>query len=265
MLLTELRDYHFSTQQKPFSSTQRSAVAYRKPTLIETYAELYLSRGTLTEARFFDVVPQLKKAGFTEIELTTVGLSLDIKQGRPSPRENQRVRCWKPGRTELVQVGEDLLVVNLTGEYPGWDSFVRLFAEARNALGSGIGELQITSLNLGALDQFDVPGNGFLVSEYLNVGGPIIPSWYSGCRESLDLDMGYGILDQDGHNRQIHVNVRAAGDPVRIGFRCQFHDRVDHDTELISLLSRLHDESNRTFEALITDEVRNNIMGGRKL
>src|SRR5207249_4220734 len=112
------------------------------------------------EARFFDVVPELKKLGFTDIELATVGLTLDIRQGRPSPREKQRVRCWKPGRKELVQVGEDVLVTNLTGEYPGWDAFVHLFAQARQALAVGLGQIGITSLNLGAIDQFVAPQAG---------------------------------------------------------------------------------------------------------
>lgn len=247
----------------PSHPGSQAAVAYRKPTLVETHAELHLVGETLSEARFFDVVPELKKLGFTDIELTTVGFSLDIRQGRPSSRDNQRVLCWKPGRKELVQVGEDVLVANLTGDYPGWDAFVRLFAEAREALVRGLGQINAISLNLGAVDQFDVERAGFGISDYLDVGGSIVPKWYAGCGESLDLDMGRGMLDQDGHNRQVHVNVRAGSDPVRVSFRTQFHDRVQPGVDLGVLLSRLHEESNATFEAMITDRIRNGIMGGR--
>jgi len=239
-------------------------VAYRKPTLVETHAELHLSQGSLSEARFFDIVPELKKLGFTDIELSTAGLSLDITQGRPSTREMQQVRCWRPGRKELVQLRADVLVANLTGDYPGWDAFVRLFAEARSALEAGMARPVVTSLNLGALDQFEVSRDGFSISGYLNVGGPIIPTWYAGCTASLDLDMGRGLLDQDGYNRQVHMAIRSGGDPVKIVFRSQFHDRVQAGADLVALLARLHDESNSTFEALITDRVRNEIMGGRK-
>ncbi len=239
-------------------------MAYRKPTLVETYAELHLVTGTLTEARFFDVVPKLKELGFTEVELATAGLSFDIKPGRLGmPRETQRVRCWKPGRQELAQVGEDLFVVNLTGEYPGWDSFVRLFNEGLGALEAGLGGSSLRSLNLLTRDQFQVPREGFSVAEYLDVGGRVIPKWYEDCHESLDLSIGRGLLEPDGHNRQIQVGVRAAADPVTIAFQAAFHDLVQEGANPRAMLEALHNESNDTFESLITNRTRDQVMGGR--
>lgn len=238
-------------------------MAYRKPTLIETYVELHLGRGSLTEGQFFDVVPALKKLGYDDIELTTVGLSLDIKQGRPAPREKQRVRCWKPGRRELVQVGEDLLVVNLTGEYPGWDAFLKIFSEAQSALIEGLSRIQIKSINLGSIDRFEVPIDDYSFSSYFDVGGKVVPAWYSNSREAIDIDLGSGILESDGRNRQIHIDVRIA-DSVIIGIRCQFHDAVSSGADLDSVLAQLHDESNEAFESIITDSVREQIMGGKK-
>jgi uncharacterized protein (TIGR04255 family) len=239
-------------------------VAYKKPTLTETYAEIHLPQGVLTESRFFDVVPKLKALGFTEVEFTTAGFSLQIRQGQPIPREQQRVRCWRPGRTELVQVGEDLLVVNLTGAYPGWDAFVSLFGQSVGALKSGLGDFQVESLNLATIDTFKVAKEGFTARKYLDVGGLIVPKWYSEATESFDVDLGKGLLGVDGHNRQVHVNVRAAEDPVTVLIRCEFHDKVQGTGDLNALLARLHDESNATFEALITDHVRSVVMGGRK-
>lgn len=236
---------------------------YKKPTLTETYAELHLAPDTLTESRFFEVVPKLKELGFSEVEFATVGLSLDIKQGRPSPRQVQRVRCWKPGRTELVQVGEDLLICNLTGQYPGWDAFVTLFHISLGALRAGLGTPDIQSLNLTTIDTFQVPKEGFTLGEYLAVGGRILSNWYEGCRQSLDLDMGHGLLESDGQNRQVHVSARAVDDPVQVTIRAQFHDKVQRLGDLEALLSQLHAESNQTFEDLITDRLRNEVMGGR--
>lgn len=238
-------------------------MAYKKPTLTETYAEIHLAPGVLSEAQFFDVVPRLKTLGFSEVEFSTVGLKLDIKQGRP-PRELQRVRCWKPGRTQLVQVGEDLLVANLTGEYPGWSSFVQLFDEAYQALVDGLGKVEPVSLNVAALDSFEVPKEGFSVSEYLAVGGMIIPQWYAQSAESLDLTLGRGLLEVDGENRQVHVSVRSAADPVKISFRTQCHDRLAAGSDLKARLQRLHDNTNSIFEALITDRVRQTVMGGQQ-
>lgn len=239
-------------------------MAYVKPVLIETYAEIHLDSGTLTEARIFDVVPRLKSMGFAEIELVNAGVTLDIKQGVPAPRERQRVRCWRSDKTQLVQVGEDIVVVNLTGQYPGWDAFVSLFSEALKALTDSISNLAIRSVNLGAIDRFTVAREGFVLSDYLAAGGAVIPQWYRGCTESIDIDLGRGLLEKDGHNRQVHVDVRAAADPVTVVMRTQFHDRVNDEADLLRLLSKLHDEANRTFESMITMRLRTEVMGGKR-
>ena len=233
-------------------------MGYRKPTLVETYAELHLVPDALTEAHFFDVVPELKKAGFTDIEFTTVGL--DIKGGLP--RQRQRVRCWREGRTELAQVGEDLLVVNLTGTYPGWDAFTELFDVGQQALEAGLGHVEVHSLNLLTTDIFEAAKEGFSISRYLDVGGRVIPNWYEDCSESLDLTLGRGLLPIDGRNRQVRVKVDAGTDPVKVQVHAQFHDVVEGGVSLRDVLERLHAESNRTFESVITDHLRDEVMGG---
>lgn len=239
-------------------------MAYRKPTLTETYSELRLTQGSLTEARFFELVPKVKEKGFTEIEFAAVGLSLEIKEGRPFPREQQRVRCWKPGRTQLVQVGEDLLVINLTGQYPGWDAFLSLFHQGREALSEGLPDVEVDSLSLVTIDKFLVEKDAFSASSHLNVGGPIIPGWYSNTPESLDINLGKGLLAVDGRNRQVNINVKAGSDPVSVTIRSQFVDKLPPGSDLNEVLERLHKESNATFESLITDRLRSEIMGGAK-
>lgn len=239
-------------------------MGYRKPTLTETLAEINLEPGLLTEARFFDVVPRLQALGFAEIEFASAGISFEPQPGRMGfPKEKQRVRCWRPGRTELAQVSEDLLVMNLTGDYPGWDRFIRLFDEGVGALHAGLGEAPIRSVNLQTIDRFQVPRDGFAVSEYLNTSGEIIPQWYAECRESLDMTLGRGFLQLDGKNRQVVMGVRTVADPVTVQIQATFHDAVREGENLRELLERLHDESNETFELLITDRTRNEVMGGR--
>jgi hypothetical protein len=241
-------------------------LGYKKPTLVEIYSEINLEAGSLTEARIFDVVPNLKNAGFSEIEFATAGFTLDFPAGGspPRPREKQRIRCWKPGKRELAQVGEDLLVVNLTGDYPGWGHFLQLFTDVRDALRSGLGAVPVSSLSLRTIDRFTVPKDGFRVADYLQVGGALIPRWYHDSRESIDVTVGRGFLPYDGRNRSISVAVRSFTDPVTVEFQAAFHDTVA-DPDLIRLLEALHDESNETFESLISDRTRNDIMGGLKL
>lgn len=239
-------------------------MGYKKPTIAETYAEIHLAPETLTEARFFDVVPKLKDAGFTEVEFASAGLSLEVRQGFPPlPRETRRVRCWKPGRNELAQVAEDLFIINLTGQYPGWHAFVHLFDEGRRALAAGLGSVPARSLNLVTIDRFEVAREGFTVAKYLAVGGSVIPSWYADCSESLDLSLGRGLLEPNGRNRQVLVHVQAASDPVKVLFQAQFHDQVDEGADLQEALQRLHSEAHDTFEAMITDRLRDQVMGGQ--
>jgi len=162
----------------------------------------------------------------------------------------------------LVQVGEDLLAVNLTGEYPGWDAFLRLFNTGRRALEAGLGEFQLRSLNFATIDRFEVAREGFSVSDYLDVGGRVMPKWYADCSESLDLSIGRGLLEPDGRNRQVQVKVQAATDPVKVMLQARFHDLVQEGEDLQKMLARLHKESTDTFESLITDRLRNEVMGG---
>ncbi|MGH7709674.1 MAG: TIGR04255 family protein [Gemmatimonadaceae bacterium] len=239
-------------------------VAYRKPTLTETYAELRLAEGSLTEARFFEVVPTLKKRGFADIEFATSGIRLDIREGGAFPREQQRIRCWRNERKELIQVGEDLVIANLTGEYPGWDAFLGIFEECLTALQESLPGVVIDFLSLNTIDAFSVAKRDFRVDDFLHVGGEIIPRWYSGVRESFDIDIGRGLLPIDGANRQIHIKATASSDPVHVRMRCHFQERVPTGSKLEDVLETLHRESNVAFEALITDRVRNDIMGGTK-
>jgi uncharacterized protein (TIGR04255 family) len=240
-------------------------LGYKNPTLVEIYSEIYLEPGSLTEGRFFDVVPKLKDAGFSEIEMTTAGLTLDIQPGQGfRPKEKPRVRCWKPGKRELAQVGEDLLVINLTGDYPGWNAFLQLFTQVCDAVRKGLGSVPAGSLSLRTMDRFTVPKDGFLVSDYLQVGGPLVPSWYKNSRESMDITVGKGFLPHDGRNRVIGVAVRTIADPVTIEMQAAFHNTVSANNDLKDLLETLHSESNDTFESLITDRTRKAIMGGQK-
>jgi uncharacterized protein (TIGR04255 family) len=240
-------------------------LGYKNPTLVEIYSEIYLEPGSLTEARFFDVVPKLKDAGFSEIEMGTAGLSLEFQAGHGlRSKEKPRVRCWKPGKRELAQVGEDLLVVNLMGDYPGWNSFLQLFTQVCDAVRKGLGTVPASSLSLRTMDRFTVPKNGFLVGDYLQVGGPLVPSWYKDSRESMDVTVGKGFLPHDGRNRVISVAVRTIAEPVMIETQAAFHNTVSANDDLKNVLETLHSESNETFESLITNRTRNVIMGGLK-
>jgi uncharacterized protein (TIGR04255 family) len=238
-------------------------VAYRTPIIIETYAELHLAPGGLTQADFFEVVPHLKSRGFAGVELASGGLQLEVKSaGFPVPRERQRVRCWNADRTALVQLAEDLLVVNLTGKYPGWTQFRSNFKQAEEALRSGVKSAEIRSVALHTLDQFRIGRGVYVAERCVNVGGGFVPEWYRGSRLSFDVHLGRGAMLAEGQNEQIEIGVDATSDPVGVRIKVGLHRPVSQDRGADAILEKLHDDSTAIFEDLITDYVRNDIMGG---
>src|SRR5713101_2176731 len=109
---------------------------YKKPVLIEIFAECFFAPSSLTAVRLMDVVPALKSNGFDDIEL--VG-SLQLSVGEPTMQP--RIRCWSKGRKKLVQLSEDCLIVNLLGDYAGWPTFIELLESALGVVSKSIGGL----------------------------------------------------------------------------------------------------------------------------
>ena len=240
-------------------------MSYADPTLVELYAELHLLSGTLKPSAFFGTVPFLQEHGFGDVEMAEGGLfRLDPSDKSLQPATHPRVRCWNEERTALVQIGEDLLVANIVGDYPGWNPFLEHLTVARDALRSGLGEdPSIASLSLNYIDRFYVPTEGYTLGKYLACDGTFVPSWYADATETLDITLGRGLLKKEGFNRQVRVKVRfrEEEDDIQVEFRTNLHDSLDGN-DVDSVLERLHSESNEIFEALITDTTREQVMGG---
>jgi uncharacterized protein (TIGR04255 family) len=229
---------------------------YKKPVLIELFAECYFTPSTFSAVHVMDVVTGLRSKGFNDIELVE-GLQMGVEQ----PAVQSRIRCWSPGRKKLLQLSEDCLIVNLVGEYPGWSPFVELADLALGLAAHSVRDLSLKSVNLNTIDRFTVPRASYLLDQYVNVGGKIVPGWYKGSKEALDLTLGWGLLNENGWNKQVNVRVRCA-EAVTIEFRAAHHKILASGLEWKSALNELHEQSNVTFEALITDKTRNEVMGG---
>ena len=232
---------------------------YKNPTLVELYAEFFFADGTLPESTFFDVVPYLKGAGFSDVEMGAGVLEINVQEQSAEPRS--RIRCWNQDRTRLVQLRENFIAVNLVGAYPGWMTFLEVFQTAQEAV-APTGAVPL-SLSLVANDQITVSSEDFTLDRYLHVGGAHIPSWYAGATEPLDITLGWGTLPSDGFNRQLRAKVRPQDDDTtRIEFRTYFHELLG-DVDPLDKLADLHDRSNEMFEELITDLTREVVMGGQ--
>jgi uncharacterized protein (TIGR04255 family) len=249
----------------PFSNKGAHVVDYEKPILVEIYTETYIKSGQLPSERFFDIVPALRELGLSKVEFGHVdALSVQPAERIISQSRAPRVRCWDKENHKLVQVGQDLLVINVVGTYPGWEEYVDFFERVQATARRAIPGLEAQSLALHAIDRFDVDKAGYKLADYLAPTGRIIPEWYLESQEAIDIDMGRGLLHSDGYNRVVNVKVRPGKKRVKIELRSTFHENVSEDHYLGKVLESLHRRSISTFEAMITDRTRNEIMGGLK-
>jgi uncharacterized protein (TIGR04255 family) len=239
--------------------------SYNKPLLIEIYSEVHLEPAFLTPPRFFEIVPGLKSLGFIEVEFGQVGtIQIDGAVGRVEQSTAPRIRCWKSDKTKLVQLAEDMIAVNLVGPYPGWKDFRALFTSVHDLAGAALGTLPVVSLSLTTVDELVRPRDGFRVGTFFNCGGPRIPTWYKDVSHAFDITMGIGRLKEDGFNRQIRFSGRPSGESFTVRVNCVFHDKVAEPSQTLLLLETLHQESVDSFESIITDRTRGEVMGGAK-
>ena len=237
-------------------------MGYKEPILVEIFLELHLPEGRLTPASFFDLVPALKEE-FPEVEIQQVeNIALYPAVGEVTRTATPRVRCWSKERTRLVQLSPDLVVVNQVGQYLGWKAFEDHFGSVKAVLDHAMGRVDVTSISLNTLDSMVTPREGFAVGTYLNCGGNVVPGWYRDATSSCDITLGRGVLRDDGFNRQIRIAIRVDATQAQIKMNAVFHDKLGPGVSIDQNLDRLHKESNRTFEDIITATTRQR-MGGR--
>jgi len=238
--------------------------SYKKPLLLETFAEIHLGPGSLPSEAFFNLVPELQNLGLKKIKLEQIG-SIKINpamQGQIQQSTTPRVRCWSEDDKKLVQLSQDQLAVNQVGEYLGWDQFRDLFAKTLTVL-ERINR-NFVSLSLNTIDRLIAPEADFTLGKYLNCGGSKIPSWYKDCKEAADITLGRGTLPLDGMNRQIHVRVRKEIGSFSVQVQSVFHNRLNVGEDVRQTLEKLHTESTESFESWITIVTRNEVMKGLK-
>lgn len=233
-------------------------MAYKNPTLIEIYVRFILAGGSLPQVKFFDIVPQLKKLGLQDVEMSTAINDTPGAEQTLVPR----VRCWDVERLRLVQLSPDFFIVNQTKEYLGWSSYLNLIHNVQKAIqDSGI-ELRIESVELHTVDKLKVPRDDYMLGQWLNCNGSMIPRWYEQAVEACDLNLGLGLPRIDKRNRQLRVHVSPKDTEVEINFDSIFFQTFEATADVDKILAMLHNESNEMFEAVITDNVRNKVMGG---
>jgi uncharacterized protein (TIGR04255 family) len=176
-----------------------------------------------------------------------------------------RIKCWNTNKTSLVQLSPDLLIINNVEQYIGWTKYKVFLMKIYSIINTTLNSPKMASISLVTIDKFEVSTDSYVLDKYLNCNGDIIPKWYKGSKEAIDLILGHYFLNADDKNRQVRVVVRPQVKKVSVEFQSTFHNKIDdNDSNIDKVLEQLHDESNKSFELIITDTTRQEIMGGMK-
>jgi uncharacterized protein (TIGR04255 family) len=237
-------------------------MAYKKPPLVELYVEVRFKPGTLSQANIIAIIPELSQLGIGDVNIGQSPLLNQTQIGYPQFSMVPRIRCLDKTKTRIVQFSPDLAIVDLVGDYPGWDTFEGFVSQVVGLISKIHPGAIIDSLNLVAKDAFSVAFDGFTIGRYLDCNGEVIPKLYSDIKSASDLMLGYGFFPIDGSNSQAKIAVRINKETVAITFETYCLKKLAET--VIGTLRILHDELNRRFEAMITQETRNNVFGGLK-
>jgi len=230
---------------------------------MEIVADLYLEPGSLPEKSLMAIARELAEHDLDDLEFAQ-GVVVESQDQALVPKIVPRIRCWDSERIRLVQLSPDAVSVNLIGEYPGWEKFREHIRISRASIESALKrDLQLIRVELQTIDKWKVDSAGFTIGQHLNCGGTFIPQWYSSVSVSSDINLGQGFHNKDGFNKKVNVQVRTSEADAQfqivivLGVSAQERD-------FNTMMEQLHSESVQFFEEIITDRVRDKIMGGQK-
>jgi uncharacterized protein (TIGR04255 family) len=236
---------------------------YRNPTLTEILVELHLVEGALPEKNFMMLVSELASYGLNNLEFAqALTVIHQDNEQEPEPKIVPRIRCWDQERVRLVQISPDVVVVNVIGEYPGWGKFNEHVRTACEAIAKALkSDFQPARVELTTIDKWKADLAGFTIGQYLNCGGPVIPEWYSEVGVSSDISLGQGFYNKDGFNKRVKITARPTDDNVEFQLVITF-GKTNQQKDLNTLMESLHSDSVQCFEGIITNKIREEVMGG---
>lgn len=231
---------------------------YKKPALAEILVKITLVPGAVPESQFFDFARPLFDLGLSDREIVSAA---EFQPG-PAVGINPRLRFWDPDRKRLVQLARDAIGINNVAPYIGWPEFSSFVSSVIDTLQKHGLPSAFTSAELCAIDKFRVSSEEYRFGDWLNADGRYIPTFYSDCTTPCDIQLGLGAITNDGFNTQLHIHVRPRQEHFEFEIRCVLAQAFSDSSILPKVLESAHGKAVEMFEAMITDNVRNEIMGG---
>ncbi|MFK7823745.1 MAG: TIGR04255 family protein [Oligoflexales bacterium] len=236
-----------------------SEYKYNKPSLLEMYAGVKLTKAKLSVDSWFGLFPKFQSIG---LGLPEISSSIDLSVGGHTlSAASTGFRCWNESKTRLVQISASEITVNFVKDYPGWASFYEFLKKVLKVVNE-VKKVDISSISLTAKNEAVIADGNFMLGSYLICDGELIPKKYQNSRFPSDISLGEGILEADNFNEQVRVAVRKNGETVTLQFDLSFKKPLINGQEYSDLLNDLHDLTLSRFEKVISEKYRKEVLGG---
>lgn len=237
---------------------------YKQPILIEILAEFHVGLDSLDTRKFLDLVSKVSKKAGGDLEFET---RFGTESAAVSPAELSArpwAKIWWPNRDRRAQLTQGIVIANLVGTYPGSAAFQEHASDLLAMSAEVLGPVRCRSVRFQTVDQFDVPARESRLGSYLTAEDGRLPTAFLDTSSTADISVGDGLLAWEGWNRSLTVRVRRLPDSktMRVLLESIFHEQRAESEPPYELMERLRRKSVLSFESLITDLLRVDVMGG---
>lgn len=236
-------------------------MSYKKPILSEIYCEAFFKRPIDTTIQW-NIISALKESS------NIIEIDPDIINPGLEPNMRVRIRLWKDGKRELLQVYYNRIAFNFIPKdstvYEGWESFLEKSMKYINAISSSYSDYCWENVGLSYIDKISgICKDGFKLGKYINCNGDTIPRIFEDTSVATDIIIGQGNKALED-NKQLKLKLQKSGDKYDILINTSFYTLLKCSNSIYNELNKLHDKCIEIFEKIITDYVRNVIMEGVK-
>lgn len=235
---------------------------YKKPPIAEAVCEFQFRGASDWDWTILGLVYQEIKAEFPQKrQEKAFEINIAPQEGKVEKSVGgslSKMQFLREDGSAMVQVGPDLLAINVLSPYPGWETFeplIRRQFEVYNKIAQPIGFKRI---GLRFINRIVFPTKGIEVTDYFHYyprlpetleqkHGPFtmrVLRMYEGERDALNMQMGN--LKPEGENLAIALDL---------DYYLVHPDKVELSKGL-EWVSAAHDKIETTFEACITDNTR---------
>jgi uncharacterized protein (TIGR04255 family) len=237
-------------------------MSYKNPIINEIYCQFYYNHSVIQQEQY--KIMDLMKPHFEETEIEP-----DLAIITPGNKMSVRIRLWKNEKKELLQIFGNRIAFNYLphvedgAEYKGWKYFCDNNIKYISLIEKEFSNITWNKVSLSYIDKIDdIDDKDFTLGKYINCNNDILPRILNDSKEASDCIIGRGNANIE-NNRQIKLALRINEKRLyNIRLETVFLVLIHENTDLNEILKELHFQGNELFEKIITDYVRQEIMGG---